>query len=104
MDDDRTTPEERVPLADDQLQTRSAARPGPWSWLTHLPADFVIALVRGYQKFLSPIFGGQCRFHPSCSQYFILAVEKYGVISGSLRGAWRILKCQPFHRGGFDPP
>ncbi len=69
-----------------------------------LPARCVIGLVRGYQKFLSPIFGGQCRFYPSCSQYFILAVEKYGAISGSLRGVWRILKCQPFHRGGYDPP
>jgi putative membrane protein insertion efficiency factor len=73
-------------------------------WLWKLPARAVIGLVRLYQVFLSPLFGGRCRFHPSCSQYFILAVEKYGVISGSLRGAWRILKCQPFHRGGYDPP
>jgi uncharacterized protein len=69
-----------------------------------LPARGVIALVRGYQWLLSPIFGGQCRFHPSCSQYFILAVEKYGVISGSARGVWRILRCNPFGRGGYDPP
>ena len=74
------------------------------AWLQRLPARTVIAIVRCYQKFLSPIFGGQCRFYPSCSQYFILAVEKYGVISGSLRGVWRILKCQPFHPGGLDPP
>src|SRR5579872_6797994 len=60
--------------------------------LTRLPAAGVIALVRLYQWLLSPIFGGQCRFHPSCSQYFILAVEKYGFISGCCRGAWRILK------------
>jgi len=69
-----------------------------------LPARCVITLIRGYQRFLSPIFGRQCRFYPTCSQYFILAVEKYGVISGSLRGVWRILKCQPFHPGGYDPP
>ena len=73
-------------------------------WLYRLPSRGVIGLVRGYQIFLSPIFGGECRFHPTCSQYFILAVEKHGVILGSLRGAWRILKCQPFHRGGYDPP
>jgi len=72
--------------------------------LAKLPAAGVIALVRLYQWLLSPIFGGRCRFHPSCSQYFILAVQKYGVISGSLRGIWRILKCQPFHPGGYDPP
>jgi putative membrane protein insertion efficiency factor len=76
----------------------------PADWLKGLPARGVIGLVRAYQRFLSPVFGGQCRFHPSCSQYFILAVEKYGVISGSLRGVWRILKCQPFHPGGYDPP
>jgi uncharacterized protein len=69
-----------------------------------LPARGVIALVRGYQFTLSPLVGGQCRFHPSCSEYFILAVEKYGVLSGSVRGAWRILRCHPFHPGGYDPP
>ena len=73
-------------------------------WIRLSPARCVIGLVRGYQRILSPIFGGQCRFYPTCSQYFILAVEKYGVISGSLRGVWRILKCQPFHPGGYDPP
>jgi putative membrane protein insertion efficiency factor len=82
--------------------------PGRWSTLigivARIPARVVIGLVRGYQIALSPIFGGQCRFHPSCSQYFILAVEKYGVVSGSLRGAWRILRCNPFCPGGYDPP
>lgn len=72
--------------------------------LLGLPARGVIGLVRIYQWTLSPLFGPVCRFHPSCSEYFIQAVEKYGVISGSLRGAWRILRCHPFHRGGYDPP
>jgi uncharacterized protein len=85
------------PTAGERLRTLAGG-------LRKLPARAVIGLVRGYQKFLSPIFGGQCRFHPTCSQYFILAVEKYGVISGSLRGVWRISKCQPFHPGGYDPP
>jgi len=90
MDGGSQSPERRPPSLAGRLQS--------------LPARGVIALVRGYQKFLSPIFGRQCRFYPTCSQYFILAVEKYGVISGSLRGVWRILKCQPFHPGGYDPP
>lgn len=72
--------------------------------VVRIPARVVIGLVRAYQIALSPIFGGQCRFYPSCSQYFILAVEKYGVISGSLRGTWRILRCNPFCPGGYDPP
>lgn len=72
--------------------------------ICRIPARLLIGLVRGYQIALSPIFGGQCRFHPSCSQYFILAVEKYGAVSGSLRGIWRILRCNPFCPGGYDPP
>ena len=69
-----------------------------------VPAELLVALVRIYQKLLSPVFGRQCRFHPTCSEYFILAVRKYGALSGSLRGGWRILRCHPFNRGGYDPP
>lgn len=67
-------------------------------------AAILIAMVRGYQILLSPVLGGQCRFYPSCSQYFIEAVRKYGPISGAWRGVLRILRCHPFHPGGYDPP
>lgn len=73
-------------------------------WITRLPGLAVIGLVRLYQIVLSPLLGPQCRFHPTCSQYFIEAVQKYGVFSGSYRGVRRILRCHPFHRGGYDPP
>ncbi|MBP6492070.1 MAG: membrane protein insertion efficiency factor YidD [Clostridia bacterium] len=63
----------------------------------------IILLVRGYQKFISPFFPATCRFYPTCSQYFIQAVEKYGAIKGSFLGLKRILKCHPFHPGGYDP-
>jgi putative membrane protein insertion efficiency factor len=76
----------------------------PLLWLWRLPARFLIGVVRLYQLFLSPIFGRQCRFQPTCSEYFLLAVEKHGALWGSLRGAWRILRCHPFHQGGYDPP
>jgi putative membrane protein insertion efficiency factor len=72
--------------------------------IAQIPSRIVIGLVRFYQLALSPIFGGRCRFYPSCSEYFILAVRKYGVLSGSLRGMCRILRCHPFHPGGYDPP
>jgi hypothetical protein len=68
------------------------------------PSRVLIALVRVYQFFLSPIVGRQCRFEPSCSNYFIGSVEKYGAVRGSIRGAWRILRCNPWNPGGFDPP
>jgi putative membrane protein insertion efficiency factor len=63
----------------------------------------LIILVRGYQKFISPLFPQTCRFYPSCSAYFIQAVEKYGALKGSYLGIKRILKCHPFHPGGYDP-
>jgi putative membrane protein insertion efficiency factor len=72
--------------------------------LARLPAWTVIGLVRVYQWTLSPIFGRQCRFEPTCSHYMIGAVEKYGVVRGVLKGLWRILRCNPFCRGGHDPP
>ncbi|MDO5553192.1 MAG: membrane protein insertion efficiency factor YidD [Planctomycetia bacterium] len=60
--------------------------------------------VRFYQVALSPMLGRNCRFTPTCSQYYILAVRKYGLISGSARGFWRILRCNPFCKGGEDWP
>jgi putative membrane protein insertion efficiency factor len=72
--------------------------------LARLLAWTVIGLVRVYQWTLSPIFGRQCRFEPTCSHYMIGAVEKYGVVRGVLKGIWRILRCNPFCRGGHDPP
>jgi putative membrane protein insertion efficiency factor len=75
-----------------------------WQWLRRLPARTLIALVRLYQLTLSPILGRQCRFVPTCSRYFIEAVEKYGAVRGSLKGAWRICRCNPLCKGGYDPP
>lgn len=72
--------------------------------IARLPAALMILMVRLYQIFLSPIFGGQCRFHPSCSEYFILAVKKYGALRGAARGIARIGRCHPWHPGGEDPP
>ena len=63
----------------------------------------MILMIRGYQKFISPLFPPTCRFYPTCSVYFIQALEKYGVLKGSFLGIIRILKCHPFHPGGYDP-
>jgi hypothetical protein len=69
-----------------------------------VPGEVLILLVRLYQYTLSPLVGRQCRFEPTCSNYFIAAVRNYGAISGTLRGIWRICRCHPFHQGGYDPP
>ena len=73
-------------------------------WILDLPANLLVGMVRIYQYTISPLLGPRCRFHPSCSEYFIGAVRKYGAFSGALRGVWRILRCHPFHPGGYDPP
>jgi putative membrane protein insertion efficiency factor len=76
----------------------------PWTWPGRLGVAACIGSIRVYQKTLSPLLGSACRFHPSCSNYTIEALRKYGLIRGVARGAWRILRCNPFHPGGFDPP
>ena len=73
-------------------------------FIVRLPALALIGVVRLYQIFLSPIFGRSCRFQPTCSNYFIEAVRKYGAVSGAVRGTWRICRCNPWNRGGYDPP
>ncbi len=62
-----------------------------------------IQLIRVYQIIISPIFGKCCRFYPSCSDYTIEAIKKYGVIKGLYLFLKRIIKCHPFHPGGHDP-
>lgn len=63
----------------------------------------IIFFIRGYQKYISPLFPATCRFYPTCSEYFIQAVQKYGAWKGTYLGIIRILKCHPFHDGGYDP-
>jgi uncharacterized protein len=75
-----------------------------WTWLLRVPSWLLIALVRLYQIFLSPIFGRQCRFRPTCSVYFVESVRKYGAVRGARRGIWRICRCNPWTPGGYDPP
>ena len=64
---------------------------------------FMIILIKGYQNFISPMFPAHCRFYPTCSAYFIQALEKYGFFKGSYLGIKRILRCHPFNPGGYDP-
>ena len=63
----------------------------------------LIALIRGYQKFISPHLGDNCRFYPTCSAYAIEALRVHGVCKGVLLAGWRILRCNPFGKGGVDP-
>jgi len=73
-------------------------------WIVRLPSLLLIASVRFYQLFIGPLLGRHCRFEPSCSHYFIQAVNKYGAVRGAAKGVWRICRCHPWHPGGYDPP
>ena len=63
----------------------------------------LVLLVRGYQMTLSPWLGRQCRFVPTCSNYFIEAVRRHGPLRGTAMGIWRVCRCNPFSAGGYDP-
>lgn len=66
-------------------------------------SKFLIAIIRFYQIAISPMKGPTCRFQPTCSSYAIEAIKKHGAIKGGYLGIRRILKCHPFHKGGYDP-
>ncbi len=63
----------------------------------------ILGFIRFYRAFLSPLTHPSCRFYPSCSAYALEAVERFGPAKGVLLSAWRILRCHPFHPGGYDP-
>jgi uncharacterized protein len=75
-----------------------------WNTIRQSPAWLLVALVRAYQFLISPWLGTNCRYDPSCSNYMIEAVHKYGFVRGAWRGTLRIARCHPLRRGGYDPP
>jgi putative membrane protein insertion efficiency factor len=81
------------------------------NYLSKIIANFLILLIKIYQKTLSLDHGplnylhphGFCRFYPTCSEYGIQVIKKYGPIKGGLKTIWRVLRCNPFNKGGYDP-
>jgi putative membrane protein insertion efficiency factor len=65
--------------------------------------EILIFLIKIYKKYLSPLLPDSCRFYPTCSEYAIEALRKYGVLRGSIKSIYRILRCNPFNKGGYDP-
>lgn len=89
-------------------ETGETSRPaGTASWLRArigaVSRGLLIAPVRLYQMTLSPLIPFGCRFEPTCSHYFIEAVKTHGALRGGWMGVWRVLRCQPLCRGGYDP-
>ena len=72
-------------------------------YISLLLKKILLLLVKFYQFYISPLFPPTCRFTPTCSAYFIQAVEKYGAFKGTYLGIKRILRCHPWSKGGYDP-
>ncbi len=79
------------------MSQASAERPG-------IVVQVLLLVIRAYQLLISPLLGPSCRFHPSCSRYTAECLKLHGPLRGSYLGARRILRCHPFHPGGYDPP
>jgi putative membrane protein insertion efficiency factor len=71
--------------------------------MNRIAKTFLLMLLRGYKWALSPMLPPACRFVPTCSEYAIEAVERYGALRGTAMAIWRLLRCHPFASGGFDP-
>ncbi|NFI09145.1 membrane protein insertion efficiency factor YidD [Clostridium botulinum] len=65
--------------------------------------NLLICIIKMYRKYISPLKRPSCRFYPTCSQYSLEAIEKYGALKGTLISIKRILRCHPFNKGGYDP-
>jgi putative membrane protein insertion efficiency factor len=63
----------------------------------------VVLPIRGYQLLLSPMVGERCKYYPSCSEYAAQAIQRYGILRGLVLAGWRLLRCNPWSHGGFDP-
>ena len=80
-------------------------------WLKAVFSSLLVKIIRFYQATLSPDHGwlkarhpfGYCRFQPTCSEYAIDAINKYGPLKGLIKTIWRLLRCNPFNKGGYDP-
>ena len=61
------------------------------------------APIRAYQKLVSPAFGNRCKYYPSCSEYAVQSIRRFGILRGLVLAGWRLLRCNPWSHGGFDP-
>ena len=76
---------------------------GKWNAVASLPARGLALVIRGYQRFISPVLPPSCRFSPSCSQYGLEAVQRHGALRGGWLAIRRIARCHPWNPGGYDP-
>ncbi len=97
-----SNPSWHKPLESADTGIRNADR-GRQDAAASLVGGFLLGLIAIYKRFISPVLGPHCRFHPSCSSYAAEAITRYGPLEGSIRALARILRCQPLSAGGYDP-
>ena len=85
-------------VGDGHLEASSAIRSIPL-----LPRNTVLSLLHGYRATISHAYGDVCKYYPSCSAYAAQAIRRYGILRGLVLGGWRLLRCNPWSHGGFDP-
>ena len=76
---------------------------GVFSAIFSIPKVIALALIRFYKRFISPLFPPSCRYVPTCSEYAMIALQRYGFLKGSWLAIKRISRCHPWHSGGYDP-
>ena len=80
------------------LKNRGRIAPAP-----HFSVRVALGAIRGYQILIRPLLNGSCRYLPTCSEYACGAIDRFGIVKGSGLALWRLLRCHPFHPGGYDP-
>jgi uncharacterized protein len=82
----------------------TAQASAPWTRrLTRIGRAVAVAPIVAYQRVISPAIPQRCRYYPSCSRYAVEAVREYGILRGLVLGGWRLLRCNPWSHGGYDP-
>ena len=71
--------------------------------MRHALRALAIAPIKLYQRLISPMVGQRCKYYPSCSEYAAQAIQRYGILRGLVLAGWRLLRCNPWSHGGFDP-
>ena len=71
--------------------------------MSRVARRIALAPILAYQRLISPAFPRRCKYHPTCSAYAVQAIESYGILRGAVLAAWRVLRCNPFSHGGYDP-
>ncbi len=87
------------------METNIKYRPKPSEGKSKGPIKLlIIKLLEFYRRLISPLKPPTCRYYPTCSEYAILSLKKHGLVPGLIKSVWRVLRCNPFSKGGFDPP